>query len=102
MSHIIATTVTVRITFKNKDDELADVTSLKYRDYFKVNTPVGDEITIDPVISKVSTGVYEFDYVIPEDINPEIYQNIVLRIIGVLSDGTTKVAAKTLPIDWKD
>jgi hypothetical protein len=99
MSYIIGTTVTIQVTFKNTSGTLNDVTTLKYRPYLYKNDPLAVETVLTPADKKISTGVYQFDYTIPSDINTEVSKQLTL-IVTATVDSRVKVGAVTLDIDW--
>lgn len=58
---------------------------------------LGTEVVV-PLDIKISTGVYEFDYEIPQ-VDLAMYKNIYIRITSTIA-GMNKIGSVILPIIW--
>lgn len=96
-TYLVGTSVTIQVTFENSDGDVADVTTLKYRPYLGKKNPIAAETVLTPASYKISTGIYEFDYTIPADIDTDLYDELTIRIIGTVGS-QTKVAAPVLAL----
>ena len=88
---LIGNTVRFRASFYNFADELADPSDVTVNIYAHIHkTPIE---TGAPV--KESTGVYYYDYTIPDDVDGDL----VFEFIGTLEEKPT-VARQKIEIGW--
>ena len=72
-------TVRLKAEFKTFDDEYADPIGITLKIYDKLKEQIGETISISTV-QRVSTGIYEYDYLLPLD-----YTSIVYEFSGTLN-----------------
>lgn len=101
MIYPLGTTITHEITFMNKKGQPADIERLVQQVFLSSRhnqLGLNKEINVDT--AHINTGVYEVDYQIPTDIDTDVHKQITFIFTAYI--GTiTKVATKTIQVDWK-
>lgn len=101
MIYPLGTTVTHELTFLNKSGEVDDIDRLTQQVFLSSrHDQVGTDKEIDPVDVRTGIGTYEVNYQIPTTIDTDVHKNMTFIYTGYFGP-VTKVATKTIQIDWK-
>lgn len=90
----IGNTIRLRASFYNFSDVLTDPTAITLKFYDQKRVQIGSDISIT-VANKVSTGIYEYDYTIPNTTSSAI----VYEWRGLIS-GEVSLARGVIPLRW--
>lgn len=92
---LIGNTVRVRAEFRGWDKALADPTDLALKFYARRRTQLGTAVAAGS-LTKVSAGIYYYDYTIPDTASPEI----IYEFSGTLQ-GMPIVGRGEIPVRWE-
>jgi hypothetical protein len=90
---LVGDTVTLHVEFRNFKNELVDADEITLIIYDSNKKAISDPITITSD-HKISTGIYEYNYVIPEG-----YNFLYYKFLGN-PEGLPAVTGGTISIQW--